>query len=365
MDSIAGYDYELPLERIAQNPMDPRENAKLMILPQNSNEIIHSHIRDFVRYLRSTDVLVLNNTRVFKARLIGSLYRPNEVTKTIELFLVRPNGNNWVALAKPGKYVKKGLIITIEHNFTCEVVRKHEDGSIEVYFGLSPAEVIRLAEQYGSVPVPPYIKTIPDAKDYQTTYAKVVGSVAAPTAGFHLTEQLLNKIRQMGITVVEITLHVGLGTFQPIRTDSLSDHNMHSEWVEISKLAADTINKAKKEGRRIIAVGTTTTRALEGVAEKSDKLLVGSGELNINKPTTQNPHFTTILQYTGDVNVFITPGFKFKIIDGLLTNFHLPKSTLLVLVSALAGRERVLSAYTEAVEREYRFYSFGDAMLIA
>jgi S-adenosylmethionine:tRNA ribosyltransferase-isomerase len=234
-----------------------------------------------------------------------------------------------------------------------------------VNFNWSPAKTIKLSNLYGLVPVPPYIKILPDATDYQTIYAKVVGSVAAPTAGFHLTPSLLAQIKSMGVTIVEITLHVGLGTFQPIRTNNIKDHHMHSEWVEISENAAKVINNAKAEGRRVIAVGTTTVRALEGVAEA---------------PTTNNLQPTTIPPYSGDVNLFITPGFQFKIVDGLLTNFHLPKSTLLLLVSAFAasaskgvdndskidkyGRQRILAAYQEAIKHNYRFYSFGDAMFI-
>lgn len=344
-DDIASYDYELPKESIAQSPMNPREQANLMVLPRDRNEIVHAHIADLPHYILPTDVIVVNNSKVFNARLQGILRTDtgNDVRR-VELFLIRPvETTKWIALTRPGKAVKEGYTIHIADNFSAVVVAKHPDGTIVVDFHESASHVIKKADATGSVPIPPYIKTLPTHGEYQTVYASNVGSVAAPTAGFHLTKSLLQTLKDKGVTIIELTLHVGLGTFLPVKTTTVHEHTMHSEWVEISGPVAATINEAKKEGRRIIAIGTTTTRALEGVASQNEGILV---------------------PYSGDVNLFITPGFHFHIIDGLMTNFHLPKSTLLMLVSAFAGYERIKTAYQEAIRNHYRFYSFGDAMLM-
>jgi S-adenosylmethionine:tRNA ribosyltransferase-isomerase len=385
LNDIAAFDYELPKELIAQFPMNPRENAKLMIVKrQNSlrypssdkrevvlldqndkfqrpsealceggslrsknigSEISHKHVCDLPNYIQPTDVLVVNNSKVFNARLQGMLQNENGVElRRVELFLIRPLlENQWIAIAKPGKAVKIGHTITIAQDFSSRVINKRDDGSIVVDFGEKPSEVIQKSNSYGTIPIPPYIKTIPTHGEYQTAYAKKVGSVAAPTAGFHVTASLLRKLKAKGVTILEITLHVGLGTFMPVKTNDINEHKMHSEWVEVSEGVVDAINTAKKEGRRIVAIGTTTTRALEGIA------LQNNG---------------TLIPYTGDVNLFIRPGFTFHVIDGLLTNFHLPKSTLLMLVSAFGGYQRLRSAYQEAIKHNYRFFSFGDAMLI-
>jgi S-adenosylmethionine:tRNA ribosyltransferase-isomerase len=337
--TASDFTYFLPQEHIAQTPAEPRESAKLMVLNRAEQTRTHHHVSDLPSFFRSGDIVVINNTKVFRARLHGLIKG-----KQVELFLVRPEGNSlWLALGRPGKKFQIGQIIEIAPDFIATVHKKHEDGTLTVGFGLSAEQTIAKANTHGSVPLPPYIKTIADDATYQTSYAKHVGSVAAPTAGFHLTPQIRQMLTNQGVTFVEITLHVGLGTFLPIKSDTLESHAMHSEWVQVSEEAARIIKKAKQEKKRVIAIGTTTVRTLEGVAAKNN------GE---------------ITAYEGDVSLFITPGFQFRIIDGMLTNFHLPKSTLLVLVSAFATREFILSSYEDAVRHNYRFYSFGDAMLI-
>jgi S-adenosylmethionine:tRNA ribosyltransferase-isomerase len=318
------FDYELPINRIAQTPAVPRESAKLMVVNRHTHTYTHTHIANFPDYLKKGDVLVVNNTKVFHARLKSG---------NKELFLIRPIGNNlWSAI---GRNLKPGANIAFSENFIAHILEKQENGEITVSF--NTPDVVENANIFGEVPVPPYIKTLPKDSDYQTVYAKFTGSVAAPTAGFHLTKPLLETIKAKGVTILEITLHVGLGTFMPIKSDTLDTHTMHSEWVEVKPEVSKQILQAKKEGRRIIAVGTTTVRTLEG---------------------------TGAMPFTGDVNLFIQPGYTFKVVDAMLTNFHLPKSTLIVLVSAFANRELILHAYTEAVAKNYRFYSFGDAMFI-
>jgi len=328
------FDYELPLDQIAQSPALPRESAKLMIVDRTSGKLIHKHIADFPAYLKMGDILVVNNTKVFHARLKGTL----DTGKSVELFLIRPTANNmWQAIGKPGKKLLPGTRVTVARDFIATIKEKHPDGTLLVLFELPKDDVVDLANKFGKVPVPPYIKKIPKDSDYQTVYAKFTGSVAAPTAGFHLTCPLLKKIKDKGVEILEITLHVGLGTFMPIKSDTLDTHTMHSEWVEVKPDVSRKILAAKSEGRRIVAVGTTTVRTLEGTGAKP---------------------------YTGDVNLFIQPGYKFRVVDAMLTNFHLPKSTLIVLVSSFAGRKLILKAYNEAVVNKYRFYSFGDAMFI-
>jgi len=337
--SISDFDYHLPRESIAQSPAEPREYAKLMLFDRVTGAIQHHHVRDLPGFFHRGDIVVINNTKVFHARLHGTILNRN-----IELFLVRPTGNNqWLALGKPGKRILIGSTILIAENFSCKVTGKNSDSTFTVTFPNAPEDVIDRANTYGDIPTPPYIKKIPKDSDYQTIYAKYVGSVAAPTAGFHLTKQILTTLKEKGVTILEITLHIGLGTFMPIKSETIESHTIHSEWAEITDEVAQAINKGKKDGRRIIAVGTTTVRTLEGVAAINGGLLK---------------------KFRGDINLFITPGFQFKVIDAMLTNFHLPKSTLIVLVSAFAGREAVLHAYIEAVNNNYRFYSFGDAMLI-
>lgn len=340
---ISLFDYDLPKNAIAQFPASPRESAKLLYLPLEKKGIRHLKVHNFPDLLNPSDILIINNTKVFKARIFGVLKHENN--RRVELFLLRPKDNNmWEAIGKPWKRLSVGVKILISKNFTATVISKGSNGVLTVSFGKTTQEILKLTDKYGSVPLPPYIKHSATLKTYQTSYAKVTGSVAAPTAGFHLTKGLIKKITDKGVLISEITLHVGLGTFKPVKTNTIEEHVMHSEWVSIPEKTAQIICEAKKEKRKIIAVGTTTVRALEAVALK-------------NKGC--------IKKFEGDVNIFITPGFTFNVIDGLLTNFHLPKSTLIILVSALVGRERVLAAYKEAIHNKYRFFSFGDAMFIA
>jgi len=336
------FDYALPEKLIAQKPASPRESARLMVIDRTKDSLAHAKVKDLPAFLKKGDVLVVNVSKVFKARLTGTL---GDAKKSeIELFLVRPEGKFWRALGRPGRKLQHGSKITIARGFVAVVQWKDADGSLLVDFGSSKDEVIRKANLHGDVPLPPYIKRKPRSPaEYQTAYAKSVGSVAAPTAGFHLTRALMAKLKKKGVVFLEVTLHVGLGTFMPIRSDKLEEHKMHAEQVEVPEKTAREILRAKVEGRRVIAVGTTALRALEGAAERC------GGK---------------ICPWHGDVDLFITPGFRFRVADALMTNLHLPKSTLLVLVSAFAGRERVLRAYKAAVKRKYRFFSYGDAMLI-
>lgn len=339
--SASDFDYELPENLISQQPAQPRESARLLVLDRTKDTTLHRTVRDLPEYLKAGDALVVNVSKVFNARLKGRLAKGP--TGKIELFLVKPRGAHWQAIGKPGKKLVPGAQVKIADGFVATVIEKHPDGTLFIDFGLPKERVFELANLHGEIPVPPYIKRVPFSSEYQTAYAKNEGSVAAPTAGFHLTPALIETLKEKGVEFHEVTLHVGLGTFMPIRSEKLDEHAMHSEWVEIPDATVAGILKAKLERRRVIAVGTTTVRALEGAAQRC------GGEL---------------CAWHGEVNIFIKPGFEFRVIDALMTNFHLPKSTLLVLVSALAGRERVLAAYKEAVRMKYRFYSFGDAMLV-
>jgi S-adenosylmethionine:tRNA ribosyltransferase-isomerase len=357
------FNYKLPKECIAHEPIEPRDHSKLMVVNREARTHEHKQFFDIVDYLQSGDVLVLNNSKVFKARLFGTLVSPTgrilRDRPPVEIFLVRPTENGlWKALGYKGKRIKPGMkIIFCEHagdsidspEFWCDVVLKEpDDAAFLLEFPDTPEVVRQKANKFGQIPLPGYIENDQvDLDMYQTMFAsdEKEGSVAAPTAAFHFTKELLERIRAKGIIVAEVTLHVGLGTFVPVKTDDIRDHQMHSEWVEISAEAAAQINTAKQEGRRVIAVGTTAVRTLEGVA-------------GFHKSAT-------VAAYTGDVDIFITPGFEFKIVDAMITNFHLPQTTLLMLVCAFAGNtDFMLSLYKEAVLEKYRFYSFGDAMLI-
>ncbi len=366
------FDFELPTDRIAQTPIEPRDHSRLMVIDKKTHEVHHKHFYDILDDLKSGDLLVWNNSKVFKARLYGRIMldeATDGLKKTtgnssspysdvilnvpeVEVFLVRPmpNPGVWKVLAKPGKKLRLGMKVVFAEDFAAEILCKEKDGTILVQFNEDDFSVRAKANKYGEVPLPPYISNEQaqsptasiDAR-YQTVYAKEEGSVAAPTAGFHFTPQLIQKLKAKGIQFAEVTLHVGLGTFLPVKTDNVEEHKMHSEWVEVTSKNADLINAAKAEGRRVVAVGTTTVRTLEGVYQTC-------GELKA---------------FCGDINIFITPGFVFNVIDAMITNFHLPKSTLLMLVSAFAGdREFMLECYRKAVEAKYRFYSFGDAMFI-
>ena len=341
---VALFDYELPKEFIAQAPMEPRDHSKLMILDRHLVTVKHRRFFEIVDYLQTGDVLVFNNTKVFKARLmVGEM----------EIFLLRERDGLWEALARPGRKLKVGLVLDVgawnAMPLRAVVKQKNEDGTVLLDFGVSKEEVLKLCEAHGEVPIPPYVEKTPSAmENYQTVYAKTTGAVAAPTAGFHFTNGLLETIRQKGVQLEFVTLHVGLGTFLPVKTATLEEHKMHAEFVEIDQGTAERINTAKQEGRRIIAVGTTVVRTLEAVTRLRQGFV----------------RQAEVRPYSGDVNIFITPGFDFKIVDAMITNFHLPKSTLLALVSAFAGREFVLEAYELAKKNAYRFYSFGDAMFI-
>ena len=365
------FNYNLPKELIAQSPASPRDSSRLMVVDKKNKEIQHKQFKDITQYLSKGDLLVWNNTKVFKARLRGQVMLDEQTDNisdnreeklnltdrilnmpSVEIFLVRPmeNFGVWKVLAKPGKKLRLGMKVVFAEDFFCEILLKEADGTLLVQFNGDDISVRAMANKYGEVPTPPYIEVKSEElkvksydNDYQTVYAKHEGSVAAPTAGFHFTPELIEELKNKGVEFAEVTLHVGLGTFLPVKTEKIEDHKMHSEQVELTSANADKINQAKIEGRRVIAVGTTTVRTLEGIASHSNDLCT----------------------YTGDINLFITPGFKFKIIDALITNFHLPKSTLLMLVSAFVGDTKfVLDCYQKAVETKYRFYSFGDAMLI-
>lgn len=335
------FDYELPEELIAQHPAAQRDHSRLLVMDKNTGAVEHRVFRDIVNYLHAGDVLVLNNTKVIPARIFGV---KEGGTAKIEVLLLKRDDdlpNTWEVLVHPGKRAKVGTVIDFgEGRLKGEVIANTSAGrKVTFRFDGIFEEIL---EELGTMPLPPYIhEQLEDQNRYQTVYAKVDGSAAAPTAGLHFTTELLETLRQNGIEIEEVLLHVGLGTFKPVSEEDIEDHEMHSEYYKISQETADRINKAKAEGRRIISVGTTSTRALESAA-KDGRLQAGSGWTNI----------------------FIYPGYKWQIIDGLITNFHLPKSTLMMLVSALSTREHILAAYKEAVAQRYRFFSFGDAMFI-
>lgn len=340
--NVYEYDYELPNELIAQTPLKQRDSSKLLVLDKNNGEIKHDSFSSIIDYLRKGDVLVLNDTKVIPARLIGVKEGTGAV---IELLLLKDLGEDmWECLSKPAKRLKVGTVVSFGNgDLKALVVEKLNEGLTHVkllYNGI----LMEILDRLGSMPLPPYIhEKLNDNDRYQTVYAKNIGSAAAPTAGLHFTEELLRKIEDKGIIVTYVTLHVGLGTFRPVEVDNILEHHMHSEYYIVSKDTADILNKAKDEGRRIVAVGTTSTRTLETVASNN------------------NGRFAATC---GNTDIFIYPGYEFKVIDALITNFHLPKSTLVMLVSALAGKDVILNAYREAVSLKYRFFSFGDAMFI-
>ncbi len=335
------FNYDLPETLIAQTPLKNRSESKLMVLDKKTGKIEHKHFFDIIDYLNKGDVLVLNDTKVIPARLIGE---KEETGAVIELLLLKNREDNiWECLAKPVKRLKIGTIITFgQDKLKAKVLEILDEGIIHVQM-LYEGIFYEILNELGQMPLPPYIKTkLEDKNRYQTVYAKNIGSAAAPTAGLHFTNELLNKIKAKGITILYITLHVGLGTFRPVVVEDVTKHEMHSEFYSMDKQTAQTLNQAKKEGRKIIAVGTTTVRTLETVMAK----------------------YQEFKECSGETKIFIYPGFEFKAIDNLITNFHLPKSTLLMLVSALASKEIILNAYKEAVQNNYRFFSFGDAMFI-
>jgi S-adenosylmethionine:tRNA ribosyltransferase-isomerase len=336
------FDFELPEELIAQTPLLNRDASRLMVLDKKTGEIRHETFRNILSYLREGDCLVLNDTRVMPARLYGE--KENTGANIEVLLLKQLEGDRWETLVKPAKRVKVGTEITFGDGrlkATCVDTLEHGGRILEFSYQGIFYEVL---EQLGEMPLPPYIKEkLDDPERYQTVYAREVGSAAAPTAGLHFTEQLLDDIRAKGVHIAFITLHVGLGTFRPVNVENIEEHDMHAEFYQMTEKTARLLNEVRQQGGRIIAVGTTSTRTLETIASK---------------------HNGAFAAESGWTDIFIYPGYEFKAIDGLVTNFHLPKSTLIMLVSALAGRENILRAYNAAVKERYRFFSFGDAMLI-
>ena len=333
--------YDLPQELIAQTPLKDRTASKLLVMDKESGEVEHKHFRDILDYLRKGDCLVMNNTRVIPARLYGAKERSGG--KIEFLLLKRIDLDTWEVILKPGKKAKPGSRFEFGNGLLrAEVIEIIEDGKRIVKFEYDGVWE-EILDKLGEMPLPPYIKEkLEDKERYQTVYSKIEGSAAAPTAGLHFTEELIQKIREKGVEIVYLTLHVGLGTFRPVSVENVEEHIMHTEHYEVSAEAAEKINSVRENGGRIIAVGTTSVRTLETVADNDGKLKA----------------------QTGDTNIFIYPGYKFKIVDSLITNFHLPESTLLMLISAFAGKENIFNAYKIAVEEKYRFFSFGDAMFI-
>lgn len=340
--NVSDFDYELPKELIAQTPLKVRDSSRLLVLDKNNGDIVHEHFNNIIDYLHEGDVLVLNDTKVIPARLIGV---KEETGAVIELLLLKDLGEDkWECLSKPAKRLKIGTIVSFGNGeLKAKVVDKFDEGLTHVEL-LYDGILMEILDRLGSMPLPPYIHEKLEENDrYQTVYAKNIGSAAAPTAGLHFTPQLLEDIQNKGVIVTYVTLHVGLGTFRPVEVENILDHHMHSEFYVMDNDTASILNSAKEDGRRIIAVGTTSTRTLETIA------------------TNNNGRF---IATSGNTEIFIYPGYEFKAIDCLITNFHLPKSTLVMLVSALAGKENILNAYGEAVNEKYRFFSFGDAMFI-
>ena len=335
------FDFQLPEELIAQTPLERRDASRLLTLDRESGAVGHHHFYDLPRFLRPGDCLVLNDSRVLPARLIG--HRPTGGACEV-LLLVDKGGDLWECLVRPGRKLKPGAqVIFGDGQLTATVEEELNDGKRTVRFHYQGI-FLEILEQLGRMPLPPYIKAeLEDQERYHTVYSKVVGSAAAPTAGLHFTPELLEQVREMGVKVCYVTLHVGLGTFRPVKAEEITDHEMHSEFCQISQETADIINETKRNGGRVICVGTTSCRTVESFAAEDG----------------------TMSERSGWTSIFIYPGYKFKVLDALITNFHLPQSTLIMLVSALAGREHVLAAYEEAVREKYRFFSFGDAMFIS
>lgn len=335
---VTDFDYDLPQELIAQHPMEPRDHSRLLVVDKKTGEIEHKHFYDLVNYLKPGDVLVFNDTRVIPARLHGT----KDTGAHVEVFLLtRRDATDWEVLVRPGKKLQVGAKINFSDELSCEVIEHTDFGGRVVRFKYDGI-FEEILDRLGETPLPPYITApLEDKERYQTVYNRERGSAAAPTAGLHFTKELLQKIKEIGCEEVFVTLHVGLGTFRPVSEAKIEDHKMHKEFYTVSQEAADAVNKAKAEGRRIIAVGTTAVRTLEAAG--------ADGQLHAGSSWT---------------NIFIYPGYKFRMVDDLVTNFHLPQSTLLMLVSTLSTREIMLQTYKKAVEEKYRFFSFGDAMFI-
>ncbi len=338
---LEDFDYYLPEELIAQTPLVKRDESRLLVLDKETGEIEHKKFYDIIDYLTPGDTLVLNDTKVLPARLIGT---KEETGAVIEVLLLKNiEGDKWECLTKPARRIKEGTVVTFGNGELKAKCCGVFDEGIRHFELIYDGILMEILEHLGTMPLPPYIhENLEDQSLYQTVYAKEVGSAAAPTAGLHFTKELLKQIEEKGINIAYVTLHVGLGTFRPVSVDNIEEHEMHSEFYSMTKEVADLLNKTKKEGHNIIAVGTTSTRTLETIASQ----------------------YNEFKECNGWTNIFIYPGYEFKGIDKLITNFHLPKSTLVMLVSALAGRENILNAYKIAVEDKYRFFSFGDAMFI-
>lgn len=337
----ADFDYDLPQELIAQDPLEQRDSSRLLILDKETGERTHKIFHDIIDYLHEGDCLVINNTKVIPARLIGE--REGTGGKVEVLLLKRRSDNVWETLVKPGKKARPGMRLSFGDGLLhAEVQEVVDEGNRLIRFEYEGI-FEEILDQLGQMPLPPYIThQLKDKNRYQTVYAKYEGSAAAPTAGLHFTEELLEQIQTKGVKIARVTLHVGLGTFRPVKVEDVTEHHMHTEFYHVSEEAADIINETKKQGGRVICVGTTSCRTIESAAD--DQGIVHATE--------------------GDTDIFIYPGYQFKVLDCLITNFHLPESTLLMLVSALAGKENIMAAYREAVEMRYRFFSFGDAMFI-
>lgn len=334
------FDFDLPQELIAQTPLKDRASSRLLVLDKVSGELEHKQFRDIKDYLSEGDVLVINDTKVIPARLMGV---KEDTGAVIELLLLKDMGEDiWECLSRPQKRLHVGTIVKFSDELYASVIELLDDGVTRVklnYDGI----LLEILDRLGEMPLPPYIHEKLKEKDrYNTVYAKNIGSAAAPTAGLHFTNELLDELRNKGVIIANVTLHVGLGTFRPVEVLDINNHHMHSEYYEMSDYTASILNNAKSDGRRIIAVGTTSTRTLESVISKYGKFV----------------------ECSGTTDIFIYPGYEFKAIDSLITNFHLPKSTLVMLVSALAGKENIMNAYNEAIINNYRFFSFGDAMFI-
>lgn len=349
--NISEFDYELPEELIAQMPADKRENSKMLVLDRTTKTIEHKHFFDIVDYIDENSILVLNNTKVLPARLYGN----KDTGAKIEIFLLNPKENSenktlWSALIKPSKRVKPNTLIKVSEELTVRAIERLEDDGEWLVEMIYEGDLFEILHKVGNIPLPPYIERKLQSEEikqfdmnrYQTVYAKDEGSVAAPTAGLHFTKEILDRLKNKGVEIVYVTLNVGLGTFRPVKCENILDHKMHSETFEITQSAADSINKAKAQGKKVIAVGTTTVRTLETAYQK----------------------YGCIKACHDHSELFIYPPYEFKVIDNLITNFHLPKSTLLMLVSTLAGKEFIFKAYHEAIKNKYRFFSYGDCMYI-
>lgn len=370
---VSDFDYDLPEELIAQDPLEDRSSSKLLVLDRRSGDISHEHFTDIVKYLKPGDCLVINDTKVIPARLLGF---KEDTGAHVEILLLKNKGDRtWECLVRPGKKLKNGARVQFGDGLLkAEIVDTVDDGNRIVRFEYDGI-FEEILDRLGEMPLPPYIThKLKDKDRYQTVYAVNDGSAAAPTAGLHFTKELLKEIEDMGVRIARVTLHVGLGTFRPVKAENVEEHHMHSEYYMVSNEAAETVNDTLRAGHRVFAVGTTSTRTLESAAvpnEEFDRLKaagahvenIGGLDMAVNGDGTYAPEYRLIPGGSW-TSIFIYPGYKWKLVQCLITNFHLPQSTLMMLVSAFAGRDHIMAAYREAVEKRYRFFSFGDAMLL-